>query len=343
MSVREIAKRAKVSIGTVDRVLHNRGRVSPETKAKIEKIIKELNYKPNFFAKNLSLGKTYRFGVLMPKLSQDSNYWRLPAEGINRAQNDLQTYKIKIQFYHYDRYSEESFRVAFKKVLRENLDGLLIAPVLSAAASEMINTIPDSIPYVFFDSTVPDSKPLTVIGQDYFQSGVLAAKLMRLLLKDEGCIAAIKILPEDYHINERIRGFISSISSKKNCGTKIYELDSNPKESELKNLCNRILSENKNLSGIFVSNAWTYLFAEFARSLKSRPKIHVIGYDLIKKNVEYIENETIDFVISQSPEIQGYSGINTLFKHVVLKEKVNKKILVPLDIFTKENIRYKFN
>ncbi len=343
MSVREIARRAKVSIGTVDRVLHNRGRVSPETKAKIEKIIKEVNYKPNFFAKNLSLGKTYKFGVLMPKLSQDSNYWRLPAEGINKAQDELQTYKIKIQFYHYDRYSEESFRNTFKLIIKEKLDGLLIAPVLSAAASEMIKTIPETIPYVFFDSTVPDAKPLTVIGQDYFQSGVLAAKLMRLLIKDKGCIAAIKILPEDYHINERIRGFISSISGNKQCSTKIYELDSHRTETEFQVLCERILSENDNLKGIFVSNAWTYLFAEFAKTVESKFKVHTIGYDLIKKNIEYIENETIDFVISQSPELQGYEGINTLFKYVVLKEKVNRKILVPLDIFTKENIKYQLN
>lgn len=41
MKISEIAKAAGVSVGTVDRVLHNRGRVSKETKANIEKIIKE--------------------------------------------------------------------------------------------------------------------------------------------------------------------------------------------------------------------------------------------------------------------------------------------------------------
>jgi len=52
--VKEIARRAKVSIGTVDRVLHNREGVSEKTKTKINKIIQELDYQPNILARRLA-------------------------------------------------------------------------------------------------------------------------------------------------------------------------------------------------------------------------------------------------------------------------------------------------
>ena len=56
-TISEIAHRARVSIGTVDRVIHNRGRVAKKTEEKIKKIIKELDFKPNIYARNLKLKK----------------------------------------------------------------------------------------------------------------------------------------------------------------------------------------------------------------------------------------------------------------------------------------------
>ena len=67
-SIKEIAEKARVSIGTVDRVLHNRKGVSKETKAKIQRIVTATGYTPNIYARNLSLAKTYRFGVLMHEI-----------------------------------------------------------------------------------------------------------------------------------------------------------------------------------------------------------------------------------------------------------------------------------
>ena len=43
----DIARMAGVSAGTVDRVLHNRGDVSPKSKAKVQKVLDEIHYQPN--------------------------------------------------------------------------------------------------------------------------------------------------------------------------------------------------------------------------------------------------------------------------------------------------------
>ncbi len=52
--VKEIARRANVSIATVDRVIHNRTGVSEKTKKKFNEIIKELDYQPNILASRLA-------------------------------------------------------------------------------------------------------------------------------------------------------------------------------------------------------------------------------------------------------------------------------------------------
>ena len=56
-TIREIAKLAGVSIGTVDRALNNRGRIDPEVEQKILDIAKSLNYKPDKIAKSLAIRK----------------------------------------------------------------------------------------------------------------------------------------------------------------------------------------------------------------------------------------------------------------------------------------------
>lgn len=77
VGVKEIAKRADISIATVDRVLHNRVGVSLKTKTKIEGIIKELNYKPNILARRLASKEILKFVVLIPSVLKETDYWML--------------------------------------------------------------------------------------------------------------------------------------------------------------------------------------------------------------------------------------------------------------------------
>lgn len=57
--IKDIAERAGISVGTVDRVLHNRPNVSKTARDKIEKVLKELNYQPNMYASALAYNKSY--------------------------------------------------------------------------------------------------------------------------------------------------------------------------------------------------------------------------------------------------------------------------------------------
>ena len=67
VTIEHIAKKAKVSVMTVSRVLNNSGPVAPETAEKIKKIVKDLNYHPNLIARSLSSRRTMTIGVLIPK------------------------------------------------------------------------------------------------------------------------------------------------------------------------------------------------------------------------------------------------------------------------------------
>lgn len=69
VSIRQLAEHCGVSIGTIDRVIHNRRGVSTETREKVERAIKELRYEPNQLAKSLSVGRSMSIGVVLLHLN----------------------------------------------------------------------------------------------------------------------------------------------------------------------------------------------------------------------------------------------------------------------------------
>lgn len=67
-TIKDVAEKAGVSITTVSRALNNKSYVETETRRKIFKAVKELNYIPNALGRNLKMMKTYNIGFLIPDI-----------------------------------------------------------------------------------------------------------------------------------------------------------------------------------------------------------------------------------------------------------------------------------
>lgn len=339
MKIKEIAELANVSIGTVDRVLHNRGRVAKDKEELIRKIIKENGYTRNIFGSRLSISKNYVFLVIMPKLDQDSHYWEMSARGIEKALNELKLYKVSVRYMYYDRYSVLSQKRVFSKALDADVDGILLAPIDTDVVLDFINKLSGKIPYILFDSDLPDTQARCFIGQDSFQSGVVAAKLMSLLIKDEASSIAIISIADDIHIRNRAEGFRSFFSGNDQIYIKTVTLD-RITSINTNQFLEKVLRETPHCRGIFIPNSATHIAAEYFRSQPNRD-IYIVGYDLVKENVELLNEGFIDFLISQKADEQGFIGIYTLYKSVVLKEQIkSNRIMMPIDIITRENLQY---
>ena len=82
--IKDIAEKSGVSVGTVDRILHNRPNVSKAAREKVEKVLKEINYQPNVYASALAYNKSYSFHIIMPRHDRET-YWEEIEEGAMRA------------------------------------------------------------------------------------------------------------------------------------------------------------------------------------------------------------------------------------------------------------------
>ena len=346
VNLTEIARIAGVSRGTVDRVIHKRGGVSSSKEKKIRQVLDLLDYKPNIYARGLSLSKTFQFGVLLPDTSDNVQYWNLPYLGIKKAEDELASYRVKIKSYRYNNTASQSFERACEKLLEDKniLDGLVIAPVLWNSTREFIRKNDFKIPIIIIESRMPSINNLCYVGSNPVKSGYLAGRLFGFLSKEEAMkIIVIRELPENYNINNRVEGFLSYMENYPNIDIQVIDANRRDNKFVFTQLTEELLTSNKRIDGIFVPSASVGEVAKVIQTGYKDRTINIIGFDPTEDNIKFLKDGIIDIIISQRSDLMGYRGIYTLYKHIVLNEKVPKEIFTPMDILFKENIDYYSN
>ena len=73
-TLKDVAKASGLTVGTVSRVLNNRGYISDKTREKVYQVMKELNYQPNEMARSLSKQKNNTIGIILPQIARVRNF-----------------------------------------------------------------------------------------------------------------------------------------------------------------------------------------------------------------------------------------------------------------------------
>lgn len=341
ITIKDIAKLAKVSIGTVDRVIHKRPGVSKKTQERIEKIIEQHNFQLNKTAQTLALNKRYRIGVLIPQSSSNIDFWYRPKKGIEKAAEEIEIYRTSCSLFYFDHFDPNSFIVAYEKLINDNFDAVLIAPIFFDATKKLLHKLENkNTPYLFINTEVKEVNNISFLGQNAKNSGRIAAKMMSILLQDSDEILIIKVRKEsDHHIaiDERISGFTSYYSENKptTCFHNLFIPDIKNQETINKSISRELITNTK-IKGIYVPSSYVSLVANYLETHEIQ-HLKLIGYDLNEANRNHLLNETINFLIDQNAFSQGYNGIKTLFEFIANDKIPQKNQYTPIRLLTKEN------
>ncbi|MFC6999161.1 substrate-binding domain-containing protein [Rufibacter roseus] len=342
-----MAERAQVSRGTVDRVLHNRGRVAEDVRQQVLKIVEEMNYEPNLIARTLKSNRTYTFIALIPDPDVD-RYWEDPKAGIEKAEAELSQYGVVVEQLIFDPYNIESFQKKATEVINHNPDGIIVAPIFHKEVMAFFEEwVKQDIPYVLFNTQISDSSALSYIGQDSYQSGLLAAKLLHYGLTGPATVLVAHVgedISNSAHLLEKEKGFRDYFSKDHLVGQfeVIQQTFDDPKNASFVQQILELKEKNPNLKGVFVSNSKAFELAYYIEKF-SWNDVKLVGYDLLPQNLEYLEKGVIDFLINQNPFGQGYWGIQQLTDLTVFKKEIQPIKYLPLDIITQENLRFYLN
>jgi len=316
--------------------------VAKSTRKKILKIIKDLNYQPNILASTLASKKSATFATLFPQPPSSGGYWDKPMIGVNKRISELSQYGIDLNPLTFSQTEPASFVDASNEILRAVPDGVVFAPFFKKESSAFIHNLKIlNIPFIFIDSEIKNAGQLGYVGQNSYQSGLVSGKLLDYLLP-EGNILIIhfaKEMDNQNHLMQREKGFYDWYLRNNQNRHRLYtvEVPDTGNESWMDDLKEKI--QNNNIKGIFVTNSKVFHVGQLIEKYRLY-NLKVIGHDLLKENVGYLEKEIVHFLICQRPEEQGYNAINKLFKHVVQKKAIAKKNYTSIDIITKENVHY---
>ena len=342
ITIKEIAELAKVSTGTVDRVIHNRAGVSKKTSERIKALLKEHQFKLNDVASKLANRKKYNLATLLPQFDVKNSFWKSPFLGVLKVKEEVGYYGVQTFNFQFDQFDATSYVLRFEELMASKPDAVVLAPIFKNETKEIVAQLDsEEIPYVFLNIDIEGYNNLSFIGQNSVKSGKLAAKLMHLCSNenDEFLIIKLRNNINNYNaLSDRIMGF-SSYFDDKNIPVKIHSVtfDSLTNEKMISNELEMFMNENSGIRGVYIPSSQIANLVECFSDEKLKG-LSIIGHDTTEKNLDALNADKISFLISQKSFEQGYDAVSVISDYLLQNKVPEKKIYSPLEIITKENI-----
>lgn len=315
-SIKDVAKKAGVSVNTVSRVLNNRGYLSQKTIEAVNKAIEELNYIPNQIARNLFKQKTNIVGVIVPDVSHP--FFAKMVKEIDEALHE-KNYKMLL----YNTTDSSDKELESLRMLQENkVDGIIIGS--HSLDIDVYNNI--NLPIVALDKYL--TKTIPVVSANHIQGGELVAN--HLLQYDcQKVLQVIGYSKVKTPSNERHYTF-EKIMQDHNVECINYELEWNQFNfKDYIKVSNEILDVYPDIDGIFAVDlvAATIMRTAWDRGISIPHDLKVVGYD----------GTTIaDVVYPPLPTVkQPYSEIATTCVEVLdnlINKQENSKLHYRIDV-----------
>ena len=346
-TIKDVAKEAGVSTGTVDRVINNKGNVASKTEKKVIEAIKKLNYKKSPIAKALVNRKNkIKIGVAFPYL--EYYFWKDVFKGIEEVQEELEPFGVEIIVETTKSYNLDEHIKALDNLVEKNVNGIAMISYDDKKCGDAIDKLVDKgIQVTTFISDSPKSKRLVFNGEDSIRAGSIAGKLMGLYLKGKGNIIIIGIHKILSCMKDRIDGFKNLINDEFK-DVRIIEIIENKElvngeEEEYRSIIEKIIKEaieNKDrIDGIYVTNSFTGSVGKLLSKYKSYEEIVLIGHEDTDEIRDLIRKNVVKATVCQNQKEEIIRSIEILYEKITENKKEYPNFqYIDLDILIKEKL-----
>lgn len=340
VSIKDIADKAGVSRGTVDRVLHGRGRVAPETAQKILKLAEEMGYTPGAAGvalaahkKKLRLGFVYVSGEHAP-------FYKPVEQAARRRAKELEQYGVEVFFFCLEMNEPgvpgETYEASIEKLRkriaaeRESIQGWAVPGVSTNWLDDLFGTTAadtDSsrVPFVFYNLDGETSgwrQRIAFVGCDYEHSGRIACGLTARMTGGSGKIMFVTY--DDGTISSsvlRVRGFQAEMEAHypemETVGTMLAWIGQ--EKIDVAERADETLRSNPQINAVYIANPGNYSICEKLQRTAVEQGRHlcIITNDLIDERQEkMLQDGIISATICQEPDRQGGRPLQILYEAI---------------------------
>lgn len=265
-TIKDVAKKANVSVATVSRVINKKGYVNEETRALVENAIHQLNYIPNELARSLFNKHSKLIGVLVPHF--DTQFYAELIEGIENAAMRL-GYKIMLSNTQDNAKREKDYIHIYSQY---NIDGIIVA----SNAHNVEQLIKSDLPIVTVDHILSENIPS--ITSNNILGGIIAAQ--KLISGGARYILELRGPSFLLTVSERSLGF-RQVLVQNNIPYISYDTDLlNPSIDVI----TQIIKDHPEIDGIFATSDFLAIHAQNILQKLGRKvpeEVQIVGFDNI--------------------------------------------------------------
>ena len=315
VTMKKIAELCNVSRGTVDRVLHGRGRVSEETAANIRRVAKELGYEPNPAAKALSARKTQpKVSVILP--SEGNPFFDEVIRGIEEAEESYKIYGFTMHLHTIKGY-DPAGELALLEGASRNADAIIIDPIDDDEIRAAVNRLVDEGKFVItVNGDLPGSKRQCYVGSDYENGGVTACALLEAFAGGQAKVGVVLGSRQSSGHRARLAGFQKRMEKAK--GIEIAAVIEN-EDDEFTSFerTKEMLRMHPEITALFLVAGGVYGACRAVMELSEAHRPIVIAFDSVPSTVEMMKKGIVKAVLYQHPYRQGHRAMELAFERLV--------------------------
>ncbi len=206
VSISDIARKAGVSVSTVSFVMNDKAvkmRISQEVIQRVERVAKEMGYRPNQLARGLRTGKTRTIGLIVEDIS--NAFFATLAKTI---EDEAKKFDYKVVYCSTDN-DEVKARELINMLSQRQVDGYIITPTLHLA-DEIRKLQEESKPVILVDRYFPQYEEIPYVLVDNY--GGVAEGMEYLIAKGYRKIGLVTIEADMAHMKDRLEAYYESLN-----------------------------------------------------------------------------------------------------------------------------------
>jgi LacI family transcriptional regulator len=336
-TLRDIARQAGVSLATVDRVLHNRPGVRPDTVRRVKDAMERTAFQPHAAASELARTRSRRFVFVMP--SGVNLFMQQIQAHLGEMASWLSARRLIVETLETDVFDPTILAAKLEQLVGQ-VDGVAVVALDHPGVRAAINDLVESgAKVVTLVSDVPSSRRHHYVGIDNIAAGRTAGALVgRFVGGRQGCVAIVAGSRGLRDHAERIFGFNQVLASEFPRLKVLPVAEGHDDDERSERLMLRLLREHHDIIGLYNVGAGTSGVAKALTETGRDREVMFVGHDVTVLTRKLLLNGVMDAAISQNPGHEARAAVRVLLALARGEPILSEQETIRIDIVMRDNL-----
>ncbi|GLH81815.1 transcriptional regulator [Bradyrhizobium sp. SSBR45G] len=337
LTLRDIARQAGVSLATVDRVLHNRPGVRPDTVRRVKDAMTRSAFQPHAAASELARARARRFAFVMP--SGANPFMQQIQVQLGEMASWMAARRLSVDVVTTDVFDPAVLAGKLEDLVGR-VDGAAVVALDHPSVRAAINDLVESgAKVVTLVSDVPSSRRHHYVGIDNIAAGRTAGALVgRFAGGRTGRIAIMAGSQALRDHAERIFGFSQVMAGEFRQLEVLAVAEGHDEDDRSEHLMRQLLAAHRDIIGLYNVGAGTAGVAKALTESGRAGDVAFVGHDVTAVTRKLLLNGVMDAAISQNPGHEARSAVRVLLALARGEPILSEQEMIRIDIVMRDNL-----